>query len=207
MYNEKYFKELEVKAHNDHLFVDPQIVAAAPGYVAAVCLVSDKTGKRVYRAAEGKNISNVMECVMTLALSAYYNLPIPELSKNANTPQDEQQVKMSTADGTSVAANTASETAGAAGKDNPTAASITRPVENTTVSVGNTDTVKDAPANFRVLIGNYKERDDNYIEQMLHDEKGRKFLKSVMSVTNPTMTIKPYVDQTKAYLEYHGIKL
>lgn len=225
MYDEKEFKELEANAQKDHLFIDPQIVTAAPGFAAVACTVSNKTGKRVFRAAEGKNVSDVTECVMALALCAYYDKPIPEackakikstpaeepakdpsdgsikqvsFTKNARAPQIEQQINTSAIGETDIADKTENATA-------PEGRTITD--ESAKAPIDGANSAKDAPSNFRVLIGNYEKRDDNYIEQMLQDDKGRKFLKNVMSVTEPSLKIKPYVEQTKAYLMYHNIQL
>lgn len=77
MYNEKEFKELEAEALKDHLFIDTQIITATPGFDVAACTVSDKEGKRVFRAVEGTRVAEVTECAITVALCAYYDKPIP----------------------------------------------------------------------------------------------------------------------------------
>lgn len=60
---------------------------------------------------------------------------------------------------------------------------------------------------FRVVVGLYRTRDDNYISQMLETKEGRTFLTKIIHIATPSPQIKPYVEKTKAYLASHNIQL
>lgn len=224
MYNVKEFNDLEAKALNEGLYVDPQLIAATPTFAAATCTVSDKNGKRIYRAVSGISVAGVTEQVITLALCAYYETPIPTLftvenesfptEPPAKTPsagsgkQPNPEAKASTPPHNQGAANTAKTSA----DDNPPAEKKEDVVKddtaaNTRPSAENTGTTDGGTENFRVIVGKYKNRDDNYIEQMLETEEGREFLKKIIHIGTPSAQVKPYVDKTKSYLGFHGIQL
>lgn len=136
-------------------------------------------------------------------------------STHQNNPADTKQIKTPTVGGTAASGTIEDKTPKTAPKDNTTAAAsapisantTAGPAANSTPPAKNTAAAQDDSDNFRVLVGKYKNRDDNYIKQMLDNEEGRKFLKGVVNIAQPSATIKPYVDQTKDYLNSHGIQL
>lgn len=77
MYNVKEFNELETMALKEGLYIDPQLMTATPTFAAATCTVSNKEGKRIFRAVSGKSVAEVTEQAITLALCAYYGKPVP----------------------------------------------------------------------------------------------------------------------------------
>lgn len=251
MYNLKEFKELEAKALNDRLFIDTQIVTATPGFYVAACTVSDRDGKRVYRAVEGKYVAEVIECAITVVLCAYYDKPIPAVFSTVIPTEDQVKnppvetgkqspstIKLPVVGGKATAgksedkaedkaaktvekdnatAGTTVPTAPAAGTTAPAASTTvpaadpTAPAAGTTTATASTtasaDSAGTAQDDFRVLVGNYARRDDNFITQLLSNEEGRKFLKSAVNIQVPSAKIKACVEQTKAYLMAHNIQL
>ena len=77
MYNVKEFNELEAMALKEGLYIDPQLMTATPTFAAATCTVSNKEGRRIFRAVSGKSVAEVTEQAITLALCAYYGKPVP----------------------------------------------------------------------------------------------------------------------------------
>lgn len=239
MYNVKEFNEMEAKALKDGLYIDPQLMVATPTFAAATCTVSDKKGKRIFRAVSGKSVARVTEQAIALALCAYYNEAIPapfaeehlsaEQPANIEKQPDAPQRNQSGAKATQApAANPAGKKDGektiqtpAVGGSAGDAKKAEKPeakkeeAADTQGHVGQAPAVNTANAgtdgggahDFRVLIGKYEKRDDNYITQMLGTEEGRAFLAKVVHIESPSGRIKPYVIQTKAYLAAHSIDL
>lgn len=132
-----------------------------------------------------------------------------------NDPADAKQIKTPTVGGTAASGKVEDKAPKTAAKDNTAAAAsapapantTATPAANTTPPAQNATAAQDDSDNFRVLVGKYKNRDDNYIKQMLDNEEGRKFLKGVVNIAQPSVNIKQYVVQTKDYLNSHGIQL
>lgn len=267
MYNVKEFNELEAKALKEGLYVDPQLVTATPDFAAATCTVSDKNGKRIFRAVSGKSVAEVTEQAITLALCAHYEKPVPALfavenvslpadapvdtpsvgsgkqsrhAAKAGTPQRnqndakatqtpaagdqpaEKQEDDKTIQTPTVGAQAGSEKENKKAADKNNAATDAQApagsadaATDTQVPAGGTDAATDAAMDaapggaedFRVMVGKYRTREDNYIKQMLETKEGRDFLTKVINIGTPSAQIKPYVEQTKAYLASHGIQL
>lgn len=244
MYDVKEFNELEAMALREGLYIDPQLVAATPAFAVATCTVSNKEGKRIFRAVSGKSVAEVTEQAIALALCAYYGKPVPApfAVENVSIPV-EPPVKTPSANSGKQSDPTAKAGAAQRGpsdaKGTQAAAAANRPIQKKeeekaiqTPPVGepavkndgkpaatNTAAADTQPAaangaatqggmgDFRVVVGKYRTRDDNYISQMLETEDGRNFLTKIINIASPSPQIKPYLDKTKAYLESHGIQL
>lgn len=237
MYNVKEFNELETMAQKEGVYVDPQLVTATPNFAAATCTVSNKDGRRIFRAVSGTSVAVVTEQAIALALCAYYEKPIPApyavenvyfptepLAKTSSVvPGKESELQEKTG-------ATQRNQNGSKAVDNPSAEeksdekAIQTPIvggtdkekketakndtaTNTQVSAGSTGSAAGGAEDFQVMVGKYRTRSDNYIKQMLETEDGREFLTKIIHIGSPSAQIKPYVDKTKAYLDSYGIQL
>lgn len=246
MYNVKEFNELEAMALKEGLYIDPQLVAATPAFAVATCTVSNKAGKRIFRAVSGKSVAEVTEQAIAIALCAYYGKPIPapfaveNVSIPAEPPVKTPPVSSVKQPDPTAKAGTAqrgqgdakgTQAAGAANRSTqkkeeekaiqtPPVGELAadakddeKPAAKDTAAADTKPAAADGAAaqggaeDFRVVVGKYRSRDDNYISQMLETEEGRGFLMKITNIASPSPQIKPYLDKTKAYLESHGIQL
>lgn len=216
--NGNVFIELEKQGISDGLFMDPEVITAVQGYSAVKFIVSSET-KRISRTASASTVEEATENAGIMALSAYFGKEIPDTGSNSTKGAKSNKAAEQPAGVTSknTAKDQSPSTTGAADSSSKNEA----PAQNPTA---NNDTNKDAakqekaentttPAaagtddDFRVLVGAYKDREDNFITQMLGNDTGRDFLKKITRISSPSPNIKPYVDRVKAYLEAHNISL
>lgn len=60
---------------------------------------------------------------------------------------------------------------------------------------------------FRIMIGTWVSRDDNYISQMVESEDGQKYLRKMFTVKTNSENLAKVIEQAKQYCENHNVVL
>lgn len=217
------FLAMEKQAMEDGLFVDYEVITATPNYSAVTCIVSAKQGmRRIVRMAADKELPIAQQCAGYMALCDYYEKEMEGSDKSSgSTPAKEgaaAQTERKAPSGNGKGENGAGN-AGAASTSPNTATDRNRQRGNASGTAGNTaqdrkDSQQQNTAgngreadDFRVPVGKFKSRDDNWISDMVKSADGRKVLSMLCDVANPSDGVKELVMSAKAYIKRHNISL
>ena len=218
--NSNAFLVLEERAVTEGIFVDYEVPAAVPGFSVVKCVACTEDGRRRTELAQGSSVYQAKERAALLALTKLFNEALTKEAEAVFIDKDAAKQDTAVTKGTNTVQKATPAGSNQTARNGSKVSEMPKGSEKnagsrnnsgqTTTSAQVTDasvSSNRAPDDFRVNLSSYNGVKNNYITDLLSDDKGRRFLKQASGLPNPHADIAEMVDKIKAYLQSHQIVL